>query len=240
MKRLMLTLLTLSIFATIEAQSGTKTCPSCGGSGHPFGHSELTCGRCNGSGRIAQSASEMQREARDNARYADNANDLMEQFNLSPEEFFAYEELIKEAMQQVPVYQTCTACNGTGDCQMCGGYMNVSLDDDLCRVCGGSGQCLGCKGLGKLQVGYQDNPNKEQLIQRANELLHSHEASPSGSTSSAGNATLNNAGSEFFSNEQTPAESGSSQGAFILFFLGVCSAALLGILGFLAFKFLKK
>ena len=161
-----------------------KTCRVCGGLGHAFGHSEIVCSACGGSGTEPLSASEQMRESRDRENYANSANDLMETYNLTPEEFFAYEELIKQAMEQVPVYQTCSACNGTGDCSMCGGYMNVSLDDDLCRVCGGSGICISCRGAGRMTIGYQDNPNKEQLIQRAKEILY-HGQPPQGESPDA-------------------------------------------------------
>ena len=163
-----------------------RTCRVCGGLGHAFGHSEIVCSACNGSGQEAPTAAEQMREARDRENYANSANDLMETYNLTPEEYFAYEELIKQAMEQVPVYQTCTACNGTGDCSMCGGYMNVSLDDDLCRVCGGSGVCITCGGAGRMTVGYQDNPNKEQLIQRAKEILYHGQPPQSGSQDTYG------------------------------------------------------
>ncbi len=168
MKRLIALMLILS--ASIVTQA--KTCRVCGGIGHAFGHSDIVCSACNGTGQEASTAAEQMREARDRENYANSANDMMEAYNLTPEEYFAYEELIKQAMEQVPVYQTCSACNGTGDCSMCGGYMNVSLDDDLCRVCGGSGVCITCGGAGRMTVGYQDNPNKEQLIQRAKEILY--------------------------------------------------------------------
>ena len=132
MKRLIALMLVLS--ASIVTQA--RTCRVCGGLGHAFGHIDIVCSACNGTGQEASTAAEQMREARDRENYANSANDMMEAYNLTPEEYFAYEELIKQAMEQVPVYQTCSACNGTGDCSMCGGYMNVSLDDDLCRVCG--------------------------------------------------------------------------------------------------------
>lgn len=170
---------TTILLTLLSIYSIARTCRVCGGLGHAFGHSEIVCSACNGSGQEAPTAAEQTREARDRENYANSANDLMETYNLTPEEYFAYEELIKQAMEQVPVYQTCTACNGTGDCSMCGGYMNVSLDDDLCRVCGGSGVCITCGGAGRMTIGYQDNPNKEQLIQRAKEILY-HGQTPQG------------------------------------------------------------
>lgn len=266
MKRTLFFLLMMSISIAIVAQSGTKQCPSCMGTGHPFGHSEMTCSRCGGSGRIARSASEMRREARDNERYANSANDLMQQFNLSPQEFFAYEELIKQAMTQVPVYQDCTGCGGTGRCKQCGGVMNVSLDGPLCRICGGSGMCIGCNGLGKLKIGMQENPNKQQLIQRANEILHSHENSPSSSspgispstsldessspTSSYEGEISNGVISEGISSSgqvvsgaPNPTQSSSESSeppALFLFFMGFCVAGLLTALVILLFRLTRK
>jgi hypothetical protein len=107
---------------------------------------------------------ELEREAENDARF-------MEMNNLTPQELFAFQDLIRQAMTQVPVYQQCTACNN-GRCRACGGYMNVSLDGPLCRVCGGSGQCPACRGMGQIQVGLQENPNKEMLIQRSIEILN--------------------------------------------------------------------
>lgn len=259
----------MSICVTIEAQSGYKTCPSCQGTGHPFAHSEMTCSRCGGTGKIARSASEMRREARDNERYANSANDLMQQFNLSPQEFFAFEELMKQAMTQVPVYQSCIGCGGTGKCKGCGGVMNLSLDGPLCRICGGSGICVGCKGLGQIKIGMQENPNKQQLIQRANEILHSHEntSSSSSSFSSPGispSTTIdasssptsyegeiaNGIVSEGISSSVKGVEGGldpagaksesSDPPAAFLFFMGFCVSALLIALIILLFRLIKK
>jgi len=152
-------------------QAGQKTCPTCGGLGHPFGRNDITCQGCGGRGTVPLSAAEEQREQRNRENYANSANDIMEQYGLTPDEYFAYEELVRQAMTEQPVYQTCNTCGGTGNCIKCGGYMNLSLDDDLCFLCGGSGVCTICRGSGQHFVGYQENPMKEQLIQQANEML---------------------------------------------------------------------
>jgi len=165
-------LLFMLIVVCMEAAGGEKNCPVCGGTGHPFGQSDVLCQRCYGSGRVPLSPAEEQREARERERYAEGANDLMEAYGLTPEEYFAYEELTRQAMQQMPVYDKCTSCEGTGNCKMCGGYMNLSLDGDLCMLCGGSGVCPVCRGAGQFLVGYQDNPNKDQLLQSANDILN--------------------------------------------------------------------
>lgn len=189
MKRMVFILMMLTVVMT---QASGKTCRVCGGLGHASGNSSIICSGCNGRGTVPDSPEEQRRAAQDRERYADNANDMMEQFNLSPDEYFAYEELIKQAMTQVPVYQDCTACNGTGDCRQCGGYMNVSLDDDLCWVCQGSGICPACRGAGRNLLGYQDNPNKDQLIQRAKEILNHGEQRPDRGENAYG--TRNNPG----------------------------------------------
>ena len=180
MKRVIFLILMMSMVMVIQA--GEKLCNVCGGSGHVFGHSDIPCSRCKGKGRIPLSASEERREARDRENYANNANDMMEAYNLTPQEYFAFEELMKEAMKKVPIYQNCTACGGTGNCSQCGGAMTISLEDDFyCRVCGGSGICIGCNGAKQIKIGEQDNPQKEQLIQRAKEILnHGQERADNG------------------------------------------------------------
>lgn len=160
------------MLTVVMTQASGKTCRVCGGLGHAFGNSSIICSGCNGRGTVPDSPEEQRRAAQERERYAESANDIMEQYNLSPEEYFAYEELIKQAMTQVPVYQDCTGCGGTGKCRQCGGYMNVSLDDALCWVCQGSGFCIACGGTGRILTGYQDNPNKDQLIQRSKEILN--------------------------------------------------------------------
>ena len=164
-------LLLLMMSMVMNIQAGEKICRVCGGLGHAFGNSDIECSSCHGRGRVPMTADEERKASRERENYADNANDMMEQNNLTPEEYFAFEELMKQAMTQQPVYQECHACGGTGNCRQCGGYMNVSLDGPLCMVCSGSGICIACRGAGKTQVGYQDNPNKEQLVKRAQEIL---------------------------------------------------------------------
>lgn len=210
-----------------------KTCRVCGGLGHPFGHNEIVCSACGGSGVAPVSASEQMREARDRENYANSANDMIESYNLTPEEYFAYEELIKQAMEQVPVYQTCSACNGTGDCSMCGGYMNVSLDDDLCRVCGGSGVCISCGGAGRMTIGYQDNPNKEQLIQRAKEILY-HGQPPQSESQDTYGAYNNSGDTPGIDNSYLYRKRGTPVVVILLVVIG------LGLLGWLAWRYNKK
>ena len=229
MKRLITLMLILS--ASVATQA--RTCRVCGGLGHAFGHSEIICSACNGSGQEAPSAAEQMRENRDRENYANSANDLMEAYNLTPEEYFAYEELIKQAMEQVPVYQTCTACNGSGDCSMCGGYMNVSLDDDLCRVCGGSGVCISCGGAGRMTVGYQDNPNKDQLIQRAKEILN-HGSQPQGQDTYGTSDPLSNPGDSPFGGPPSYHKRGAPVVVILLVVIG------LGLLGWLGWRRWKK
>lgn len=228
MKRFAFLLLILSLPIGILAD---KKCPVCGGLGHAFGRSDIICSACNGSGRVPLSASEQMREDRDRENYANSVNNLMEAYNLTPEEFFAYEELMKQAMEQVPVYQTCTACNGTGNCSQCGGYMNVSLDDDLCRVCGGSGCCIACRGAGRLTVGYQENPNKEQLIQRAKEILTHGSAHPEGYNNPGVVTSSDNSFGDF---DPSARSKGVPVGTIILSILGVAA------LGFIGYKLFKK
>lgn len=172
MKRLYFLLLILTVSVGMIQAGGTKTCRVCGGLGHVPGRSDIICSGCSGTGRQALSPYEQRKEQKENDDYAKSANDMMNAYNLTPEEYFAYEELVKQAMTQVPVYQNCTVCNATGKCKQCGGYMNVSLDGPLCMVCSGSGICISCQGSGKHLLGYQDNPNKAQLIARAKEILN--------------------------------------------------------------------
>ncbi|MBQ7461637.1 MAG: hypothetical protein IJS63_05200 [Bacteroidaceae bacterium] len=103
--------------------------------------------------------------------YAKAAGDMMDAYNLTPQEVIAFNDLLKEAMKMVPVYVNCTACGGTGKCKQCGGYMNVSLDGPLCRICRGSGFCIACNGNRQTLIGYQENPYKDQYIKRAKEIL---------------------------------------------------------------------
>ncbi|MBO4730677.1 MAG: hypothetical protein J5593_04315 [Bacteroidaceae bacterium] len=228
MKKTLFTIL-LSMFTILCIG---KTCRVCGGLGHPFGNSQIVCSACGGSGIAPASASDQMREARDRENYANSANDLMESYNLTPEEYFAYEELIKQAMEQVPVYETCATCGGTGDCSMCGGYMNVSLDDDLCRVCGGSGICISCSGAGRMLLGYQDNPQKQQLIDRANEILH-HGQPQNGSQDTYG--TYNNPGdASSFDSSYIPPRRGTPVGVILLVIVA------LGLLGWLGYRHWKK
>lgn len=259
MKRIAFLLLMMSM--VIDMQAGEKTCPVCAGLGHAYGRSDITCSRCNGRGLVPLSAAEEQREARDRERYSDNANDMMEQFNLSPEEFFAYEELIKQSMTKVPIYQNCTSCGGTGNCRQCGGYMNVSLDGDLCMICQGSGICIACKGAGKIKIGEQDNPQKEQLIQRAKEILNHGEQRRAngenayGTRNSAGqvhsdnydngggynsrNEVINdNEDDEDDGDDDDDDSSGSSHSDSPLLYVlyGVLGAGVLGGLGYLLFR----
>lgn len=167
MKRLAFTLLILSLSIGIQAQN-YKRCPTCAGLGSIGG---TECRGCGGKGLVPMSASDMAKRQKEIDDYADATAGMMDAFNLTPQEAIAYGDLIKEAMTQVPVYETCTTCGGTGKCNACGGYMNVSLDGPLCPICGGSGFCIACDGKRQFLRGYQENPNKDMYIQRAKEIL---------------------------------------------------------------------
>lgn len=43
---------------------------------------------------------------------------------------------------------TCSACEGTGKCQVCGGD-GVVYDGSGCTICTGTGHCFYCDGQGK-------------------------------------------------------------------------------------------
>lgn len=224
MKRVAFLILMLSMLMNVQA--GEKLCNVCGGSGHVFGHSDIPCSQCKGRGRIPLSATEEQREARDRERYANGANDLMEAYNLTPQEYFAYEELIKEAMKSVPIYETCSACGGTGNCRQCGGVMTISLDGDYCRVCGGSGICIGCQGAKQIKIGEQENPQKDLLIQRAKEILSHGEQSGAngenafGNQNSAGNMATGGNDNGYFNSSQSSRHKTSPFVYVICFFFG--------------------
>lgn len=248
MKRLLFLLLVVSISVGVEA-GGYKTCGACGGLGHAFGNSNIRCSGCNGTGRVPLSAAEQRREQKEIDNYANSANDMMNAYNLTPQEFFAYEELIKESMRKVPIYQPCGACNSTGKCRQCGGYMNVSLDGPLCSVCGGSGICIACRGAGQFKVGEQDNPNKAQLIKRAKEILDNGARRKSqgqnafGHVNNPGNVSAHSSGRNALSgyddeddddNDFSGRKKDSSTTDVLWGILGV------GVLGFLGYKIFKK
>ena len=159
-----------------QAAYDTKPCPTCQGLGYiriPQSSVKYDCRTCHAKGKVPVSREEKEEIERE----AQSASDLMQQFNLSPQDYETYTQIVKQAMTQVPVYDPCPICGGTGKCKACGGYMNTTLDYDLCTVCGGSGLCISCNGEKRILVGYQDNPNKDQLIAAARSILY-HQSSP--------------------------------------------------------------
>lgn len=123
------------------------------------------CPACGGTGQGSSSS--------DGGSY-DNYDALL-QF-MTPEEILLMEELMKQAYTQVPQYTPCPTCNETGDCKQCGGYVNLSIDEPLCPLCGGSGRCLTCRGSGYSHVEYVDNPKRDEIVQRIQELLNDAKA----------------------------------------------------------------
>ena len=172
MKRLILLLLTtIAVGMAAQATEPFNVCPRCHGLGYlrSFGSSTQTdCPNCDG-GRVPLT----QRERDEMQRQVDNSVRMMEMNNLTPAEQIRFEELIKESMTPVPIYQGCTACDSTGKCKACGGLITITLDYDGCPVCGGGGRCITCNGRGYFHLGYRENPNKAQLVRQAQDILRS-------------------------------------------------------------------
>lgn len=124
---------------------------------------------------VPLTAAEERNEARDRANYNKSSGDLMELYNLTSEEVLLFQDLLKQAYTNIEVYEKCTVCNGSTKCILCGGRMAIGLDDPICIACGGSGLCITCKGLGEIFVGYQENPDKEIIIEKAYKILHKGE-----------------------------------------------------------------
>ena len=191
-KRIALLLMMLTMTVGSYASYDTKPCEVCKGLGYLRGAGvKVDCIACGGDGRVEVSAE----EKHEIEVSAQEAVDFMNAFGLSPEDYAIYENLIRTAYQPVSDIRDCSACDGTGLCQNCGGVMNTSPDAPMC-VCGNTGWCISCNGSGHIKWGTKDNPNKEELLMRAKEFLMGHSSSyhPDSDSESDYNS---NSGSDF-------------------------------------------
>ncbi len=139
-------------------------CPHCG---EVIMRSEThwdKCPVCDGTGQVADTPGQQHAQDR-----LEEAEDALLEF-MTPEEVILMEDLMRQLFTPIKQYVDCETCQGTGKCKQCGGYMNVSLDGPLCPICRGSGFCIACDGRGYSRIDYVENPNRDVIIQRINEL----------------------------------------------------------------------
>jgi len=113
-------------------------CSRCGKTYNPSDNHWCDCDMCNGTGSVSDSRSSGGSEV------SDFESDLVAY--LTPEEYNALQETIR-LMQGYLENIPCSACDGSGECNQCGGVMNLDFDNpNRCLFCGGSGVCAVCNG----------------------------------------------------------------------------------------------
>ena len=130
----------------------------------PFGETHYdTCPQCGGSGNSSKGSAS---SSSANDKYQEQASELMAY--LDPAEMVALENLLKTLYMGQMVMKKCEACNGSGLCHVCGGFVNTNPDAIVCATCSGTGKCIACYGAGNLGTQYVDwtGSEREQLISR--------------------------------------------------------------------------
>ena len=211
--------------STYGTDASQMECPHCGQIIMKNESHWDICPVCDGSQQVSSSSDQ---RSQDRLEAAEDA--LLEY--MTPQELLLMEELMRQIYTQVPNYIPCTICGGTGNCQQCGGYMNISLDGPFCQICGGSGCCISCGGKGYSHIEYIDNPNRDILIQRVNELIN-------------GAQNRSQQQEEVYSFDNDGASAVATPGWSIAALLLLCVFGLVGIIvlavaGFFLYKVLKK
>ena len=221
MKRVILLLLVFSISVGIQADYDTKPCKLCKGLGYRrVGDIKVTCFGCK-DGRVPVTTE----EKREIDMQAASAAYFMRHYNMTPEDYVAFTNLIQAAYQQVPNYIDCKSCNKTGKCSLCGDP-NYASPDGFCNMCAGTGICQICNGSGHILMGYRDNPNMDLLLDRATSLLKYYEERANSKSVSGTEPQPN---TEDISNNLTqnlPANNSSSDDW--LYIVGIIAACFIG------------
>ena len=112
-----------------------------------------TCTKCGGTGLSSRTANSSEDVSGDHWM-----------IYLTPQETEVVNNLFKALMPHME-HITCTVCNGTGKCKLCGGIVNISFDAmNTCLLCGGGGYCVACRGAGTNGVRYAEPQNKQQIL----------------------------------------------------------------------------
>jgi len=154
---------TFASASTYGVSSKQQQCPVCRQM-VPFGETHYDdCPQCGGSGNSRKGSTS---RSSANDKYQEQASELMAY--LDPAEMVALENLLKTLYMGQMIMKECKACNGSGYCHVCGGYVNTNPDAIVCAACSGTGKCIACYGAGNLGTEYVDwtGSEREQLISR--------------------------------------------------------------------------
>ena len=231
MKKILLVMMMLSVALGIQANYDTKPCKLCDGLGYRrINGVKADCFRCYGSGREKTT----EQDHREIDRQADEVVNFMRHYNMSPEDYAAFTNLIEQAYKQVPYYQDCKSCKTTGACSLCSDPAFAS-SDGFCNVCAGTRICQICQGSGRIKLGYKDNPNKDVMIEQAIRFLKSYEDNAAPNSAPSSNIDANpssDPSTDFVSNLPVSSSSSSSSNDW-MYVIGLL------VLGFIVYRLIK-
>lgn len=231
MKKLLLVLIMLSVSIGIQASYDTKPCKLCHGLGYrQVCGTRVDCFVCYGSGRVKTT----EQDHREIDRQASEVVNFMRHYNMSPEDYAVFMNLIEGAYKQVPYYQDCKSCKTTGVCSLCSDPMFASADG-YCNMCANTRICQICHGSGKIKLGYKDNPNKDVMIEQAIKFLKHYEenTNPNPAPSPDPNLYPNQDSNQDFNSDPTPFSSSSSSSNDWMYVIGLL------VLGYIVYRLFK-